>query len=73
VSRLNLNSFSTVTLTMSSYDMYKDIEEKLASKQGTPYTDEFLCGLPIGLELPNGITIGAHGARVNPLTRTSKK
>ncbi|KAJ5560757.1 hypothetical protein N7535_008954 [Penicillium sp. DV-2018c] len=47
---------------MNAYDMYKDIEEKLASKQGRTYTEAFLCGLPIGLELPNGITIGAVGA-----------
>ncbi|KAJ5469179.1 hypothetical protein N7475_006931 [Penicillium sp. IBT 31633x] len=43
---------------MNAYDMYKDIEEKLAAKRETTYTDRFLCGLPIGLELPNGITIG---------------
>jgi salicylate hydroxylase len=42
--------------------MSRDIEEKLAIKRGTTYTDNFLCGLPIGLELPNGITIGAVGA-----------
>ncbi|KAJ5788858.1 uncharacterized protein N7518_005869 [Penicillium psychrosexuale] len=47
---------------MNAYDMYRDIEEKLAAKRGTTYTDKFLCGLPIGLELPNGITIGAVGA-----------
>lgn len=40
------------------YDMYKDIDEKLATKRGQPYEDKFVCGLPIGLELPNGITIG---------------
>lgn len=39
--------------------MYKDVEEKLAAKLGSPYTDKFICGLPIGLELPNGIIIGA--------------
>lgn len=50
------------TLTTSSYDMHKDIEEKLAAKRGATYPDKFLCGLPIGLELPNGITIGAVGA-----------
>ncbi|CDM38029.1 Aromatic-ring hydroxylase-like [Penicillium roqueforti FM164] len=43
-------------------EMNADIEEKLAAKRGTTYTDKFLCGLPIGLELPNGITIGAVGA-----------
>lgn len=39
--------------------MYKDIEEKLAKKKGQKYTDKFLCGLPLGLELPNGVTVGA--------------
>lgn len=43
----------------SRYDMYRDIEEKLAAKRGSPYTGKFICGLPIGLELPSGITIGA--------------
>ncbi|KAJ5762570.1 uncharacterized protein N7511_005952 [Penicillium nucicola] len=43
---------------MNAYDMYRDIEEKLAAKRGTTYTDKFISGLPIGLELPNGITIG---------------
>jgi len=41
-----------------SYDMYRDVEEKLAAKRGDLYTGEFICGLPIGLELPSGITIG---------------
>jgi salicylate hydroxylase len=39
--------------------MYRDIEEKLASKRDTPYTDKFKAGLPIGMKLPNGVTIGA--------------
>jgi salicylate hydroxylase len=42
--------------------MYRDIEEKLAEKRGATYADKYLHGLPIGLELPNGITIGAVGA-----------
>lgn len=46
-------------LTMFSYDMYRDIEEKLAATSGSKYVDKFICGLPIGLELPNGIVIGA--------------
>jgi salicylate hydroxylase len=41
------------------YDMYHDIEEKLASIRGINYTDKFVCGLPMGLELPNGIIVGA--------------
>lgn len=42
-----------------SYDMYKDIEERLARRRATPFTAGFIQGLPMGLELPNGITIGA--------------
>ncbi|KAM0715807.1 hypothetical protein Q7P37_008321 [Cladosporium fusiforme] len=44
---------------MNAYDMYRDIEEKLAMNAGSKYVDKFICGLPIGLELPNGIVIGA--------------
>ncbi|KAJ5102414.1 hypothetical protein NUU61_004636 [Penicillium alfredii] len=43
---------------MNAYDMYQDVEEKLAAKRHAAYTDKFICGLPVGLELPNGITIG---------------
>lgn len=38
--------------------MYRDIEEKLAVARGGSYGDRFICGLPIGLELPNGVIIG---------------
>lgn len=38
--------------------MYADIEEKLAAKRGLPYEGKYICGLPIGLELPNGAIIG---------------
>lgn len=38
--------------------MYKDIDEKLAAKKGVPYTDKYISGLPIGLELPSGVVIG---------------
>lgn len=41
-----------------SYDMYRDVEEKLAAEQGRTYTGKFVCGLPVGLKLPNGVTIG---------------
>ncbi|OIW34814.1 salicylate hydroxylase [Coniochaeta ligniaria NRRL 30616] len=44
---------------MNSYDMYKDVEEQLAKRRGQEYTDKYIRGLPIGLTLPNGITIGA--------------
>ncbi|RGP59201.1 salicylate hydroxylase [Fusarium sporotrichioides] len=43
---------------MNTYDMYKDIEEKLAKQKGDKY-DGFINGLPVGLVLPNGVTIGA--------------
>jgi salicylate hydroxylase len=51
---LSVNSNGT-----HSYDMYKDIEEALAQRRGIPFTDKFIGGLPIGLELPNGVVIGA--------------
>lgn len=38
--------------------MYKDIEEKLAKAQGEKYAGSFLNGLPLGLELPNGVIVG---------------
>ncbi|CAH0014981.1 unnamed protein product [Clonostachys rhizophaga] len=44
---------------MNAYDMYRDIEEKLAKVRGQKFMAKFVCGLPIGLELPNGVTIGA--------------
>ncbi|WXC64576.1 hypothetical protein SNK03_010386 [Fusarium graminearum] len=43
---------------MNTYDMFKDIEEKLAKAKGDKY-DGFINGLPVGLVLPNGVTIGA--------------
>ncbi|RGP80776.1 salicylate hydroxylase [Fusarium longipes] len=43
---------------MNTYDMYRDIEEKLAQAKGDKY-DGFINGLPVGLVLPNGVTIGA--------------
>ncbi|KAM0710038.1 hypothetical protein Q7P35_002400 [Cladosporium inversicolor] len=44
---------------MNAYDMYRDIEEKLAARKQVKYADKFICGLPVGLKLPNGIIIGA--------------
>ncbi|KAL2681396.1 hypothetical protein Neosp_009007 [[Neocosmospora] mangrovei] len=44
---------------MNAYDMYKDVEEKLAKKRGEKYLGKFLCGLPLGMELPNGVIIGS--------------
>ncbi|KAF7545315.1 hypothetical protein G7Z17_g9276 [Cylindrodendrum hubeiense] len=40
---------------MNAYDMYEDVKEQLASRRGTAYTEKFVKGLPIGLELPSGV------------------
>lgn len=45
-------------LTDFRYDMYKDVEEALAQRAGTPFTQKFTKGLPIGMKLPNGVVIG---------------
>lgn len=39
--------------------MYKDIEERLAVSRGVPYREKFKFGLPLGMELPNGVVIGS--------------
>lgn len=44
---------------MNAYDMYKDIEEKLTTIRGKKFLAPFIAGLPIGLEMPNGVTVGA--------------
>ena len=46
-------------IATSSYDMYMDIEEKLAKRTNTAFSSDFISGLPIGLELPNGIVVGS--------------
>jgi salicylate hydroxylase len=38
--------------------MYKDIEEKLAKRKATAFTEKYTNGLPFGLELSNGVIIG---------------
>lgn len=38
--------------------MYKDIEQHLAQRRGEAYTEKFIDGLPIGLELPSGVVVG---------------
>ncbi|RFU27330.1 hypothetical protein B7463_g8996, partial [Scytalidium lignicola] len=43
---------------MNAYDMYKDIEEAIAARRGILFADKFIKGLPIGLKLSNGITVG---------------
>lgn len=40
------------------YDMYKDIEEILAEQRHTSYTDKYIKGLPVGLKMSNGVTVG---------------
>ncbi|KAG8406519.1 hypothetical protein J3459_019208 [Metarhizium acridum] len=44
---------------MNSYDMYKAIEQHLAQRRGVAYTEKFIDGLPMGLELPSGVVVGA--------------
>ncbi|KAJ0104033.1 hypothetical protein J7T55_009698 [Diaporthe amygdali] len=43
---------------MNAYDMYKDIEEILAEQRHTSYTDKYIKGLPVGLKMSNGVTVG---------------
>lgn len=40
------------------YDMYKDIDEKLSAQRKVPFTEKFIAGLPIGMKLTNGVTVG---------------
>ncbi|GME26523.1 salicylate hydroxylase [Neofusicoccum parvum] len=44
---------------MNAYDMYKDIDEAIARKKGSPYTDKWVKGLPFGLQLSGGVVVGA--------------
>ncbi|KAG5992924.1 hypothetical protein E4U54_003514 [Claviceps lovelessii] len=46
------------TEEMNAYDMYQDIEEHLAKSRGVAYREKFINGLPVGLELPNGVVVG---------------
>lgn len=43
---------------MNAYEMSKDIEEIIATRKGVPFTEKFIRGLPIGLKLSNGLTVG---------------
>ncbi|RAQ58400.1 salicylate hydroxylase [Aspergillus flavus] len=43
---------------MNAYDMYKDIEEAIARRKGLPFTAPYTKGLPFGLKLSNGVTVG---------------
>ncbi|KAJ9637425.1 hypothetical protein H2204_004849 [Knufia peltigerae] len=40
---------------MNYYDMYKDIEQRLAEHRDEPFNEPWLNGLPKGLRLPSGI------------------
>ncbi|KAF1834807.1 salicylate hydroxylase-like protein [Decorospora gaudefroyi] len=44
---------------MNGYDMYKDIDQAFAEMKGRAYTDKYFKGLPFGLKLSNGISIGS--------------
>jgi salicylate hydroxylase len=37
------------------YDLYMDVDEKLAAKRGTEFKGNYVEGLPVGLELPSGV------------------
>lgn len=39
--------------------MYKDVEQKLAEARGDRYAEPWIRGLPLGLEMPNGVIVGA--------------
>jgi salicylate hydroxylase len=44
---------------MNAYDMVRDVEEKVALQRGMEYRGAFVGGLPRGLEMPNGVVVGA--------------
>jgi salicylate hydroxylase len=44
---------------MNAYDMVRDVEEKVARQRGMEYGGAFVGGLPRGLEMPNGVVVGA--------------
>lgn len=44
---------------MNAYDMRRDVEEKVALRRGREYKGPFVQGLPVGLEMPNGVVVGA--------------
>ncbi|KAG6363923.1 hypothetical protein INS49_009026 [Diaporthe citri] len=43
---------------MNAYDMYKDIDESLAEQRHISYTGNYVKGLPVGLEMSNGVIVG---------------
>jgi salicylate hydroxylase len=42
---------------MNGYDMYKDIDQAFAERQGKTYTGRYVRGLPFGLKLSNSVTV----------------
>lgn len=38
--------------------MYKDVEQSLAEIRHNSYTDTYIKGLPVGLEMSNGVIVG---------------
>lgn len=45
---------------MNAYDMYKDIDEAFAIRDGREYTDNYTKGLPFGLKLADGVIVEPH-------------
>ncbi|OJD33162.1 salicylate hydroxylase [Diplodia corticola] len=43
---------------MNAYDMYKDIDEAIARRKGSSYTEKWTRGLPFGLQLSGGVVVG---------------
>lgn len=43
---------------VNAYDMYKDVDELLAKRRGTVFSEKFSRGLPLGMKLPNGVVVG---------------
>lgn len=54
------NSIWLPVLICSRYDMYMHINELLCQNSGRPFVHKYIRGLPIGLELSNGFTVGGE-------------
>jgi hypothetical protein len=48
---------------MNGYDMYKDIDQAFAERQGKTYTGGYVRGLPFGLKLSNETASTNHRSR----------
>lgn len=44
----------------TSYNMHMHIEEVVSRRAGKAYTHKYTRGLPLGLKLSNGYTVGAE-------------